>query len=106
VGCVLLNQQKTPTLNRKVRHPGDAGSASSQGKNAEEIVALTKRGLTPIEAIRAATTTASELMGRQDNVGILEAGKFADLNRRGRRSVDRHFDAAKREICDEGRPCG
>jgi imidazolonepropionase-like amidohydrolase len=35
--------------------------------------------LTPIEAIRAATTTAAELMGWQDKVGSIEASKFADL---------------------------
>ena len=40
---------------------------------------MTKLGLTPIEAIRAATTTAAELMDWQDKVGSIEAGKFADI---------------------------
>jgi imidazolonepropionase-like amidohydrolase len=36
-------------------------------------------GLTPIEAIRAATVNAADLMGWQDRVGAIEAGKYADL---------------------------
>jgi imidazolonepropionase-like amidohydrolase len=38
-----------------------------------------KLGLTPIEAIRAATTTAAELMAWQDSVGSIENGRFADI---------------------------
>jgi imidazolonepropionase-like amidohydrolase len=43
------------------------------------LVGLVRRGLSPAEAIRAATITAAELMGWQDRVGAVEAGKFADL---------------------------
>jgi imidazolonepropionase-like amidohydrolase len=57
----------------------DASSESKQGKNALELIALARLGLTPIEAIRAATTTAAELMAWQDSVGSIENGKFADL---------------------------
>jgi imidazolonepropionase-like amidohydrolase len=35
--------------------------------------------MTPLQAIRAATLSASELMGWQDRVGAIEAGKYADL---------------------------
>jgi imidazolonepropionase-like amidohydrolase len=40
---------------------------------------MVKAGMTPAEAIRAATTDAARLMGWQDRVGTIEAGKFADL---------------------------
>ncbi|PYX35871.1 MAG: hypothetical protein DMG75_12535 [Acidobacteria bacterium] len=40
---------------------------------------MVKFGMTPAQAIRAATSVASELMGWQDRVGTLEVGKFADL---------------------------
>jgi imidazolonepropionase-like amidohydrolase len=43
------------------------------------LVALTKRGMPPLEAIRAATVNATELLGWQDRVGAVEAGKYADL---------------------------
>jgi len=33
----------------------------------------------PLEAIRAATVNAAELLGWQDRVGAVEAGKYADL---------------------------
>jgi imidazolonepropionase-like amidohydrolase len=40
---------------------------------------MTQRGLTTIEAIRAATTSAADLIGWSDDIGVLETGKFADL---------------------------
>jgi imidazolonepropionase-like amidohydrolase len=33
----------------------------------------------PLEVIRSSTASAAELMGWQDRVGVLEAGKYADL---------------------------
>jgi imidazolonepropionase-like amidohydrolase len=63
----------------KITSGYDAGSAERQGKNAEELISLTKRGLTPLEAIRAATTTAAELLEEQDHIGAIEHGKLADL---------------------------
>ena len=33
----------------------------------------------PLEAIRAATVLAAELIGWSDDVGVVEPGKFADL---------------------------
>jgi imidazolonepropionase-like amidohydrolase len=35
--------------------------------------------MTPVQAILAATTGAAQLMGWQDRVGSLEAGKFAGV---------------------------
>ena len=40
---------------------------------------MVRHGMTPMEAIRSATVVASELMGRQDRVGSIAPGKFADL---------------------------
>ena len=51
--------QLAKSLGVKIASGYDAGSAERQGKNAEELVSLTRRGLTPLEAIRAATTTAA-----------------------------------------------
>jgi imidazolonepropionase-like amidohydrolase len=41
--------------------------------------AIVDAGLSQIEAIRAGTINAAELLGWQDRVGSVEAGKFADL---------------------------
>lgn len=66
-------------LGIRIANGFDPSSAESHGQNAHEIIAMTKLGLTPLEALRAATTTAAELMGWQDKVGSIEAGKFADI---------------------------
>ena len=40
---------------------------------------MVKAGMTPAQAIRATTADAAQLMGWQDRIGTIEAGKFADL---------------------------
>ena len=40
---------------------------------------MVKFGMTPVQVIQAATEEAARLMGWQDRVGSIEAGKFADL---------------------------
>jgi imidazolonepropionase-like amidohydrolase len=67
------------TLNIRIAAGSDASRAKEQGKNALELTGLVRRGFTPIEAIRAATTTAAELMSWQDRVGAIEPGKYADI---------------------------
>src|SRR5580704_18205393 len=66
-------------LGVKIANGFDPDSAETHGKNAREIIAMTKLGLPTIEAIRAATTNAAELMGWQDKVGSIEPGKYADV---------------------------
>ena len=63
----------------KIASGSDAGNEDAQGKNALEPASLVKFGLTPIEAIRAATLTAADLMAWGDSVGSIEKGKYADL---------------------------
>jgi imidazolonepropionase-like amidohydrolase len=49
------------------------------GSQTKEFEYMVKFGMTPVQAIRAATVDAAQLMGWQDRVGSVEAGKFADL---------------------------
>ena len=49
------------------------------GTQTKEFEYMVKFGMTPVQAIRAATSEAAQLMGWQDRVGSVEAGKFADL---------------------------
>ncbi len=44
-----------------------------------EIEYLVEAGLSPAEALRSATLYPAQLMGADDRVGVLEAGRFADL---------------------------
>jgi imidazolonepropionase-like amidohydrolase len=49
------------------------------GTQTKEFEYMVKFGMTPVGAIRAATIEAAQLMGWQERVGSIEAGKFADL---------------------------
>jgi imidazolonepropionase-like amidohydrolase len=66
-------------LGVKIAAGYDAGSAVEQGHNVRELLTLNNYGLSPLEVIRAATTSAAELLGWEDRVGSVEPGKFADL---------------------------
>jgi imidazolonepropionase-like amidohydrolase len=63
----------------RIADGSDSETASRHGKNAEELQSMTRRGLTTLEAIRAATTAAADLIGWADDVGAIEPGKYADL---------------------------
>ena len=49
------------------------------GTQTKEFEYMVKFGMTPVQVIQAATGEAARLMGWQDRVGSIEAGKFADL---------------------------
>ena len=49
------------------------------GTQTKEFEYLVKFGMTPAQAIRCATSDAAQLMGWQDRIGSVQAGKFADL---------------------------
>jgi len=46
---------------------------------AKEFEYYVQYGMTPMQAIRAGTSTAAELLGWADRLGTIEAGKWADL---------------------------
>ncbi len=71
--------QLAMTLGVKIATGSDPTSPDRQGKNADELVALTNRDMSPLDAIRSATLNAAELLGWQNDVGAIEAGKYADL---------------------------
>ncbi len=47
--------------------------------NARELRALVRVGMTPMEAIQAATRVGAELLGWEDRIGTLTPGKLADV---------------------------
>ena len=63
----------------KIAFGTDAGGFDWKVDPAKEFSSMVKFGMTPAQAIRSATVTASELLGMQDSLGTLEAGKLADI---------------------------
>jgi imidazolonepropionase-like amidohydrolase len=49
------------------------------GDNAREFEYMVEGGMSPMDAIRSATSVAAEFLGIQDRLGTLEAGKLADI---------------------------
>src|SRR5262245_35996432 len=62
----------------KIAAGTDAGG-HGHPSNAMEIECLLKAGLTPLQALRAATGWAAECIGREHDLGTIEKGKLADL---------------------------
>ena len=62
----------------KIAAGTDAGG-HGHPPNAMEIECLVKAGLTPLQALRAATGWAAECLGLERDIGTVEKGKLADL---------------------------
>lgn len=61
----------------KIAFGTDTG-VSRHGENAKEFALMVRAGMTPAQAIRAATVGAADLLGR-DDIGIVAPGKTADI---------------------------
>jgi imidazolonepropionase-like amidohydrolase len=62
----------------KIAFGTDAG-VSKHGDNAKEFPLMVEFGMTPAEAIKAATVNAADLLGISAIAGTIEAGKSADI---------------------------
>jgi imidazolonepropionase-like amidohydrolase len=56
----------------------DAG-VYPHGDNARQFAKMVEWGMTPMEAIKAATSSAAEALGRTADVGAIAPGRYADL---------------------------
>ncbi len=62
----------------KIAYGTDAG-VSKHGRNADEFELMVKYGMTPVEALKAATVNAADLLGLASETGTIEPGKSADI---------------------------
>jgi imidazolonepropionase-like amidohydrolase len=62
----------------KIAFGTDAG-VSKHGRNADEFELMVKFGMPPVEAIKAATVNAADLLGVSAEAGTIEPGKSADI---------------------------
>lgn len=72
------NFQKAVKAGAKIAYGTDSG-VYPHGWNAKQFYHMVKWGMTPMQAIQSATTSAADLIGWQDRVGRLAPGFFADL---------------------------
>ncbi len=49
------------------------------GDNAKQFVVMVRRGMSPMDAIKAATSVAAAVIGWDEDVGTITAGRFGDL---------------------------
>jgi imidazolonepropionase-like amidohydrolase len=82
------NRQTTEAQNNAFRRAlalgvriayGTDAAVIPHGDNGKQFATYVELGMTPIQAIRSATTEAAELFGWSERIGSLEAGKFADI---------------------------
>ena len=68
---------KAVAAGAKIANGSDTGIAPF-GTEAKNLTCYVRFGMTPMQAIRSATTVAAEMVGWRDRVGALRAGLFAD----------------------------
>ena len=71
------NFKKAHAAGVKMVYGTDAG-IYPHGDNARQFATMVRYGMTPAQAIQAATINSAEALGRKD-IGVIEAGRFADL---------------------------
>jgi imidazolonepropionase-like amidohydrolase len=62
----------------RIAYGTDAG-VYPHGDNARQFPYMVRYGMTPMQAIQAATTSAAALMGQSENIGAVSSGHFADM---------------------------
>jgi imidazolonepropionase-like amidohydrolase len=72
------NFRKAVQAGVKIAYGTDAG-VYPHGWNARQFSKMVEWGMTPMQAIQAATWNSSDLLGWRDQIGSIKAGKFADL---------------------------
>lgn len=73
-----LSFQRAVKAGVKIAFGTDAG-VYPHGWNGKQFKYMVKFGLTPMQAIQAATINAADLLGWKNKVGSLKKGKYADL---------------------------
>lgn len=58
---------------------GTDGGVYPNGLNARQFVTMVESGMTPLQAIQAATVNAAEALGRSADLGAIAVGRYGDL---------------------------
>jgi imidazolonepropionase-like amidohydrolase len=79
--AIALKQRQTFRRGVQLGVPMVFGSDAGvypHGDNGKQFAKMVEWGMTPLQAIQAATRNASQALGRND-VGVIEVGRFGDL---------------------------
>ena len=71
--------QKAVKAGIRIVYGTDMGGIEWTEPMAQEFPYLVRFGLTPMQAIRAATSSAAEMLDEQGEVGVVAAGAYADI---------------------------
>lgn len=72
------NFHKAVKVGVKMAFGTDAG-VCPYGTSGKQFAFMVKYGMTPMQAIQAATTNAADLLGHSDVLGSIKPGKYADI---------------------------
>jgi imidazolonepropionase-like amidohydrolase len=72
------NFRKAVKAGVKMAFGTDAG-VCPYGTSAKQFAFMVRYGMTPMQAIRAATSDAADLLGHSDQIGSIKPGRFADI---------------------------
>ena len=78
IGITGQSLRKAYPAGVKIAFGTDAG-VSKHGRNADEFELMVRNGMPPVEALKAATVNAADLLGLASEIGTIEAGKSADI---------------------------
>jgi len=70
--------QRAHAAGVKIAFGTDSG-VSVHGENAREFGYMVEAGMSPMDAILAATRNAADLLGASEDVGSIQAGRYADI---------------------------
>jgi len=79
VPYMLQNMHNAYAAGVKIAFGTDTFGMSNHGENAQEFALLVGAGMPPMEAIKAATWNAADLIGDTADIGSVQAGRYADL---------------------------
>lgn len=63
----------------KIAFGTDTFGMSAHGENAQEFAIMVRAGMTPMDAILAATAGAADLIGDAKDIGSIQTGRYADI---------------------------
>jgi len=79
VALHVVSFQKALRAGVKIAFGTDVGGFSWSEPMAQEFARMVEMGMSPMDAIRSATSRAAEMLGMQGELGVIAPGAYADL---------------------------